>query len=246
MVSRLFRSVLVAALCAIGPAVAGPFTVGGADVAYDVVGPSLYEVDLNPRQTYLRWNTAANCQSNDPICIDAALPPLVIDLAALGYTPGTVIHLQRLGDYTLTDPAFAPDPFAADDFTNLGAVFSTSGTLLDLDDVAVSDAAPNRIPGAIPVWEAAFNDDPALGNNATPITYTANLIANIPFDFFVGDTFITVPTGARYLFVGVPDNYYADNFDPDGDFGLRIGIPEPGTAAILVLAAGLLAARRRP
>lgn len=237
----------MAALCAVGSAVAGPFTVGGIDIAYDTVGPRLYEVDLSPRQTYLRWNTAANCpvpSVGGPVCIDAALAPLVIDLLDLGYTPGTSIRLQRLGDYTLTNPEFTHEPFAADAFTNLGAVFSSSDILLGLDQV--NDAQPNRIPGAISMPEAAFNDDPARGNNATPNTFTANLAANIPYDFFVGNTLITVPAGARYLFVGVPDNYYADNFDPDGDFGLRIGIPEPGTTAILALAAGLLALRRRP
>jgi hypothetical protein len=45
---------------------------------------------------------------------------------------------------------------------------------------------------------------------------------DIPEDFFVQNTTVQIPAGARFLFVAVPDPFYGDNVDADGDFAIKI------------------------
>jgi hypothetical protein len=255
---RIFWGALALAGVAAGLALpasgAQLFYTDAGPASFQQLGPNQYEIGLSPQQTYLRYNTAADCvgvgvSPCDDSGANGATGALIVNLGALGFDSGRQLRLQQLGDYTLTDPAFAPDPFAADVWLDLGGVFATADTILPTEQA--SDADPNRIPGAILVPEAVFNDD-VVNNpdpNVTPNTYAANLVANIPFDFFIGpDTVITVPTGALYLIIGVPDIFYSDNFDPDGDFAVRVAllpIPEPALAGLFALFAAALIARRR-
>jgi hypothetical protein len=54
------------------------------------------------------------------------------------------------------------------------------------------------------------------------LTLFTHLSTDIPEDFWVRDITVTIPVGARYLFVAVPDSWYMDNLDANGDFGVRI------------------------
>ena len=54
------------------------------------------------------------------------------------------------------------------------------------------------------------------------ITFNRGNPTDVDEDFFIDDILITVPTGATFLFVTVPDTYYQDNSDPDGDLAVRL------------------------
>lgn len=187
------------------------------------------DISVDPMATYLHTD-------EDVSALDAP----VIDLNALGIFAGDSIRLTRLGDYAVS--------LGGNDTVRwMLGVFSTGSALLGGDE-------PHRVPGAI---EAG----PDLG---TGPTFMNGEPTDIPEDFLIGnsagtinDLVIEVPTGALFLFVAAPDNFYGDNSDPDRDFALRIEnlsgggnseeIPEP--PALLLLAAGLagtaLLSRRR-
>lgn len=133
---------------------------------------------------------------------DAAEVPTIIDLASLGIAPGSRVLLERFGSYS-----FGPEP----DETGIRVigVFSSSTTLLPTTQQF-------RVPGAIGVGI----DFPSqmLGENPS----------DIPEDFRLENLRITVPAGARYLFVGGVDIFYRDNRDLDNDLKVRITPLGPG------------------
>jgi len=125
-------------------------------------------------------------------------PPLIIELAQLGFVPGDVVKLERLGDFSYTGTL-------PETGTQMTAVFSSTNELRDRFTRAL-------VPGAI--------------SAGTPYT-TSPLIrdgraTDIPEDFLVTTTSITIPPGALYLFVGVPDPFFGDNTDTDSNFAIRI------------------------
>ena len=64
---------------------------------------------------------------------------------------------------------------------------------------------------------AATDVTPPTGNGAIP--------TDIPGDFFIADTTVTIPAGANFLFFSALDDYFGDNVDPNGDFRVRISGP---------------------
>lgn len=64
-----------------------------------------------------------------------------------------------------------------------------------------------------------------------------------------GTNLFLIPTTAQYLVVVLRDDYYQDNFDQSGTFGVDISIqnpvPEPATYAMMLGGLGLLAGWRR-
>jgi hypothetical protein len=144
---------------------------------------------LDPRAPYIRTHG------------DAAIATTPVALASLGIAPGDRIVITRQGSHSSNQTA-------------MGALFSSSATLLDSDTL-------NRVPGAL------MSDAPAV---KTGLTFQSAMTTDIPQDFAVSGTgtAVTVPAGATHLFVGVLDSYFGDNTDPDGDFGFRIELSSLG------------------
>lgn len=164
---------------------------------------------LDPRATYLRTNQ------------DSPLPPLVLDLPALGIAPGQWLRLESTGAFRYINGGL-------DDYRSLVAVFSNSAQLL-------ATSVQQRVPGAIAAGPAFVSGG----------TYYGNLPIDVPQDFFVSrqtwddGVLVEVPAGASHLFLGVHDSLFNDNADPNGDFGARVTVVAtpslPGTGEHLTL-----------
>jgi hypothetical protein len=146
---------------------------------------------MNARGTYL--HTA----------LDQRRAPQVIDLAALGIAPGERVQLRRKGSYSDNVQAGR---------TRVAGVFSATSSLRD-----------NPIGG--PFWNFSWSRLPdaidAGSDVATPRTLWLLNPTNIREDFEIGSsTVVTVPAGARYLFLSPIDNHFDENFS----FDLRVGI----------------------
>lgn len=191
-----------------------------------VVLPSVAQADffsVNAKSTYLR--TAAT---------DTPANPKIIDLSALTFpvNGGDFLLLERIGAVVFATGG-------TDVGTETGCVFSSTNTLLDPSNI-------NRVPGAL---DAGIDF-------TSPVTSVGSLSTDITQDFRVDDAqgglnrhfssvVVQVPVGAQYLFVGIVDNRYSDNSDPNGDYGLSITpIPEPGALAILGLGVAPFLCRR--
>jgi len=154
-----------------------------------------------------------------------AQPAEVLDLAAFGISPGQTITLTSVGVIFFCDPQYCPQEFRP----GVGAVFSSSSTLL-------SSNVLNRVPGAIAAGTPWVSQP----------TYFGGLSTDIGEDFRVFDpTSVTVPAGAKYLFLGIDDQYFGDNSDPNGDFHVTLQTPVPEPSSLLLLASGLTFAIRR-
>lgn len=179
-------------------------------------------VSLNSQATYLHTNESTPTPA-----------PLALRLSDYGFVAGDRIRLEVLGDID-NGPG-------NDTFTFTVGLFSSSDTLL-------STSLLNRVPGAL-----ASDGAPVV----TLPTYFGNQATDIAEDFGFDSpdgTLVTVPSGALYLFLAKTDQLYEDNSDPDGDYGVRLTrvtaeVPEPATAALLLLGLALLGVRpwpRRP
>jgi hypothetical protein len=182
-----------------------------------VISANAAAISIDPRGAYLR--TCSDSPTYDP---------LIVSLASLGLVAGDTIFIQRVGDWD-NGPG-------GDDFTGLGAVFSSTNALLD-------PANLDRITGAI---DAGVDLGTGFTNNCPAVT------TNIAQDFEVtGGATVVIPTGANYLFFAAVDSLYFDNEDVNNDFGVTIekvgaSVPEPATLALVGLSfAGLAALRRR-
>ena len=116
-------------------------------------------------------------------------------------------------------------------------VFSSSTELL-------APGQQFRLPGS--VSSAASLAEPCRTSN----TFNGRVPTDIADDFlvpFIGWE-VGVPTGAAYLAIAVPDDFYADNVSPDPSrYGIRITaidrapVPVPEPTSGLLLLAGLAA-----
>lgn len=185
----------------------------GCLLAFSLLLPCLpaqtWTYPLNPRATFLRTNS------------DSPLPPLILDLGALGVAPGSWLRIGTVG-------AFSYISGGADNGRSLCGVFSSNNQLL-------ATSLQVRVPGAI----AAGPAYPSGG------TYYGSLPMDIVQDFFCsrnlwGDSIaVRVPAGATHLFLGVHDSLYNDNVDPNGDYAAVVSVEPspslPGTGEHLEL-----------
>ena len=156
----------------------------------DEAGPyfAVGTFDVDPRGTYLRTN------------LDTVNAPTVIDLDALGVSPGDSLFVKILGEVDL-DPAQSQngEP-GAGSFSTLG-VFSSSTTLLGTDEL-------DRVPDAIDV----------PGEIVTGTTALGDLPTDIPEDVTVNRGQFLVPAGATTLFLSPNDRFFSDNEAVNGTY----------------------------
>ena len=73
-------------------------------------------------------------------------------------------------------------------------------------------------------------------------TLFGQIATDIPEDFVLDGASLRVPNGARYLFVAVPDIFYGDNSDPNGDLAFvdfrQAGANSATLGGIIVLIGG--------
>jgi len=146
---------------------------------------------MNSRGTYLHT------------VLDNRQPPQVVDLVSLGVQPGDKLQLRRKGSYS-------------DDLllvrTRVAGVFSATNTL-------------RGSPIGGPFWNFNWSRLPNAVNAGsdvtTPRTFWLLNPTDIREDFEIGNsTVVTVPAGAKYLFLTPIDNHFDENFS----FDLRVGV----------------------
>lgn len=170
-----------------------------------------FALAVNPRGTWLHVN--------EPVSVPW---PLSIDLASRNIQPGNRIHLQRLG-------AFSYHPSLTEFGTNLMGVFSNSNQIVS------NQCALHRVINAIDAGVDVVTPLTALNAPCTTGRET-----DIPQDFTIdnevpGNTsaVVTVPASATYLWISANDEYFSDNADSNGDFGVRITDCGNGTASVI-------------
>lgn len=140
---------------------------------------------------------------------DTAAAPLVLDLVALGISPGQYLRVGTVG-------AFRYINGGQDNYRSLVGVFSSSSTLLATN-------VQQRVPDAIAAG-------PTFASGGT---YYGSLPMDIPQDFFASrntwddHVVVRVPNGAAFLFLAVHDSLFNDNVDPNGDFGAMVDVVSP-------------------
>lgn len=130
---------------------------------------------------------------------DNPVNPVIIDLEDLGIAPGFTVELESNGQY-YRNSADQPS-------VRVGAVFSTSHTVYPADSA-------HRVPGAIDAGDDVLTDN----------TQNGDLPTDIEEDFTIqpdGRT-VTVPDGAKFLMLGIHDDYMADNTDAPGGFSIKV------------------------
>lgn len=165
----------------------------GEEAEVPAGGEVLAEVAFDPRATFLRT-------SRDP-----ALPAAPIRLRDLGVEPGDEIVLEAAGDW---------DAGRGDRYYGAAGLFSRSDSLLPGDSL-------NRVPGAVGV---------AVAPSARSWdTYSDGHPTDIPEDFRISEdgsprreVTLTVPEGARYLFLTVLDHFFGDNAPGPEGWSVRI------------------------
>lgn len=126
---------------------------------------------------------------------DDAPDAVPIALSEVGLRPGHWVRLKQVGT-----------------FSNRGVEMTQQAAVFSGDERIHRSGERHRIPGAIDAGE----DHVSGSSSRVPLEN------DIPEDFLVEDVSVEIPAGATHLFVAVPDVYYSDNDDPDGDFGVRI------------------------
>ncbi|MBS1263698.1 MAG: hypothetical protein MAG715_00887 [Methanonatronarchaeales archaeon] len=168
---------------------------------------------------------------------ESAGDALPISLQERGIEPGDVITVERIGTWGTG---------SGEEGRGVIGVFSATDEVMGPEEV-------NRVPGAV---DAGLEVE-------TGLTWFGERSTDIPEDFSVADSegtrnrvTVTVPEGARYLFVAANDVLYEDN---SGSFTIRVtvkksgeeatGTPGFGTpvsmAALMAAAAALARTRRR-
>jgi hypothetical protein len=211
------RTILIAAI-AVG-------VFGAHDVYGDTFG-------VNPQGSYLLVDTAP--QSG---LADIVVPPLVLNLAALGVQPGDTITLTAGGEISFSCYPGVPGSCAYQP-AYMCALFSSSDIINPPSVGTIS-----RVPGAL---MPASNTTPCV----TGPTLFDSLPTDIPQDFSVVGTPTTIPADAAFLIVAVPDTFYGDNASgPDGgpfvDVSITSAVPELGSINLVATLLALMYGRRR-
>ncbi len=149
-------------------------------------------IPIVPTSTYLQI-------SGETLATDA--PP--IDLQAYDFSPGDQVVLEVVG-------FFKQSLTGSDNVSTTLGVFSSSPTLLASTNL-------NRVPGAVA---------PNFADNVWTVTTSHRFVGNndIAQDFQIGNNYavLTIPAGARYLFLAPGTDFYSDATDPDGDYGVHL------------------------
>ncbi|PAP77812.1 hypothetical protein [Rubrivirga marina] len=135
---------------------------------------------------------------------DDAIDAPAVRLADYGVAPGDVVCGQAVGDF-YTEPGVLA---SSRGYPQMTAIFSSDASLLPSDQRV-------RVKGAVDTAD----DVPTL---ATAID---GLDTDVAEDFDATSGCVTVPDGARYVFLAPYDAYYGDNTDahPSGQpFGLLL------------------------
>jgi hypothetical protein len=152
------------------------------------------QVPVNPRATYLRFDT-------DPL----TMPAPAIPISALGLTAGQWVSIATVGAYS--------DENGPDTSRNLACVFSSNSIL-----AANAPTLVNRVPGALPAGPNARTNPTYWGGSlATDIPQDFWVARN----GWTNGTLVQVPAGATHLFLTVADptySFFGNNSDPNSDF----------------------------
>jgi hypothetical protein len=195
-------------------------------------GINLGTFNISPKGTFLEQTSQDNCSwFAAGTCNAGMFAPLILNLnngsdgslIPLGVNPGDLLQLTSGGTicYGIVCEAAMVE-----------VVFSSSSTLLSSTNL-------NRVTGQIPTGQPDAVTSMFFGGSN-----------NVVDDFMVTGQTVTVPVGARYLFVGIDDSFFADNSGTATitlvDTAAAVN-PEPGTWALMVGGLGLLAvgARKR-
>jgi hypothetical protein len=123
--------------------------------------------------------------------------PTPVSLASLNIQPGDRLLLRQLGSFNFATQG-------EDQLSAMVGVFSTSATLLPRGIL-------RRVPGAV-----------SSGTPFLTALVDEVITTDIPEDFLINQSIITVPPGATHLFLSGHDVHYGDNSDPDGDYQLEL------------------------
>ncbi len=124
---------------------------------------------------------------------DQTNPPVVLELSELGLTTGDTVRLRRTG-------AFSGGVGADDAWISIGALFSSSS---EVDPIQTDLVEFQTQDTCLDVPNLATQD--------------------IDFDFSLFlEVETEIPEGATHLIVGTIDCVWADNSDPNGDWGFEI------------------------
>ncbi|WP_412063363.1 hypothetical protein [Rubrivirga sp. IMCC45206] len=135
---------------------------------------------------------------------DHALDAPALRLADEGLKAGDHVCAVAVGDFILGPGIRASEQGQP----LLTAIFSADDTLSPSDERV-------RIKTAVEAGDDVVTPDTESGGHAT----------DVPQDFDATSVCVTIPAGARYVFLSTFDTYYADNTaDPDGTqpFGLLL------------------------
>lgn len=170
-----------------------------------------FQLSVDPRGTWLH--------ANEPVSVP--WPP-AINLANRGIAAGDRIHLQRLGMFSY----HAPTP---DTGTNLMGVFSNSSQIIS-DQCALARVVTPIDAGVDVITPLTALNTPCTNGRVTDIPQDFTIDNEVPGQ---SSTVITVPPNATYLRIGANDEYFSDNADANGDFGVRISFCGDGTASVI-------------
>jgi pentose-5-phosphate-3-epimerase len=130
---------------------------------------------------------------------DSSDNPVIINLEDNGITAGVVLRIRTIGAYI--------NSTSGNTRNDAIGVFSASAQLLGTSEL-------NRVVDAIDAGEERVTDN----------TWSGNLTTDIAEDFGIDEEAIkiTVPSGAKYLFVGNADCLHSDNSETTEGFKVEI------------------------
>lgn len=166
-------------------------------------------VPVSTQGTFFRQSVNDTCLFAPAGC---NMQPAVVDLAAVGLTPGDLITLTPAGELCVS-------PFIPCHAASIGGIFSSSS-------VINAPGFQQRVPGAL---DAGLPNIISVALN----TFFGDLDTTVAQDFYVfAGTQVVIPVGAAFLDFGTLDSFYADNSGWQTvsiDLTRATATPEPGS-----------------